>query len=137
MEEAANRGDQAVLQWFWHHMVQTDVTVAAAVAKRLSHIHALDWDKVSGPPPKSPHLTATLDRIPLPDPLASPTPSAPHAAKRPSTRTHTRTRKSLETSPPPSVPPPRPCERTLFLGELGVLGGSISRHGANCAARAD
>ena len=49
MEEAANRGDQAVLQWFWHHMVQTDVTVAAAVAKRLSHIHALDWDKALTP----------------------------------------------------------------------------------------
>ena len=44
MEEAADRGDQADLQWFWHHMVQTDVTVAAAVHKRLSHIGALDWE---------------------------------------------------------------------------------------------
>ncbi len=44
MEEASGRGDQADLQWFWHHMVQTDVTVAAAVHKRLSHIGALDWE---------------------------------------------------------------------------------------------
>jgi phage gp29-like protein len=44
MEEAANRGDLADLQWFWHHMLQTDVTVASAVAKRLSHIDSLDWE---------------------------------------------------------------------------------------------
>ncbi|HMO51249.1 MAG TPA: DUF935 family protein [Kiritimatiellia bacterium] len=44
MEESANRGDLADLQWFWHHMVQTDVTVASAVAKRLSHINSLDWE---------------------------------------------------------------------------------------------
>jgi phage gp29-like protein len=44
MEEAANRGDHADVQWFWDHMVQTDVTVAAAVAKRLSHVNALDWE---------------------------------------------------------------------------------------------
>lgn len=44
MEEAARRGDWADLQWFWHHMVQTDVTVASAVAKRLSHIDSLDWE---------------------------------------------------------------------------------------------
>ena len=44
MEEAANRGDMADLQWFWHHMLQTDVTVASAVAKRLSHIDSLDWE---------------------------------------------------------------------------------------------
>ncbi|HMP78657.1 MAG TPA: DUF935 family protein [Pirellulaceae bacterium] len=44
MEEAANRGDLADLQWFWHHMLQTDVTVASAVAKRLSHINSLDWE---------------------------------------------------------------------------------------------
>ncbi|HMO51486.1 MAG TPA: hypothetical protein PKE26_00505 [Kiritimatiellia bacterium] len=36
MEEAANRGDLADLQWFWHHMLQTDVTVASAAAKRPS-----------------------------------------------------------------------------------------------------
>ena len=35
MEEAANRGSQADLQWFWHHMVQTDVTVAVPRAARL------------------------------------------------------------------------------------------------------
>lgn len=44
MEEAANRGDLADLQWFWFHMLQTDVTVASAVAKRLSHIDSLDWE---------------------------------------------------------------------------------------------
>lgn len=44
MEEAAERGDISDLQWFWHHMVQTDVTVAAAVMKRLSHINSLDWE---------------------------------------------------------------------------------------------
>jgi len=44
MEEAANRGDMVDLQWFWHHMLQTDVTVASAVAKRLSHIDSLDWE---------------------------------------------------------------------------------------------
>lgn len=44
MEEAAGRGDIVDLQWFWHHMIQTDVTVAAAVSKRLSHIGALDWE---------------------------------------------------------------------------------------------
>ncbi len=44
MEEAAERGDHADLQWFWHHMLQTDVTVSSAVHKRLSHITALDWE---------------------------------------------------------------------------------------------
>ena len=44
MEEAAERGDHSDLQWFWDHMRQTDVTVAAAVRTRLSHVHALDWE---------------------------------------------------------------------------------------------
>ncbi len=44
MEEAAQRGDMADLQWFWHHMAETDVTVASAVAKRLSHMQSLDWE---------------------------------------------------------------------------------------------
>jgi len=44
MEEAADRGDLSDLHWFWHHMIQTDVTVASAVAKRLSHINSLDWE---------------------------------------------------------------------------------------------
>lgn len=44
MEEAADRGDLSDLHWFWHHMLQTDVTVASAVAKRLSHINTLDWE---------------------------------------------------------------------------------------------
>ena len=43
MEDAAERGDFADLHWFWHHMEQSDVTVQTAVAKRLSHIKALDW----------------------------------------------------------------------------------------------
>jgi phage gp29-like protein len=44
MEEAYDRGDPADLQWFWHHMMQSDVTVASAFNKRLSHINALDWE---------------------------------------------------------------------------------------------
>ena len=43
MEEAANRGDQADLQWFWNHM-HTDVTVSSAINKRLSHVTQLDWE---------------------------------------------------------------------------------------------
>ncbi len=44
MEDAAARGDWADLQWLWRHMEDTDVTVAAAVAKRLSYIESLDWE---------------------------------------------------------------------------------------------
>jgi len=44
MEEAAARGDMADIQWLWRHMQDTDVTVASAVAKRLSYIESLDWE---------------------------------------------------------------------------------------------
>ena len=44
MEDAAARGDTADLQWLWRHMQDTDVTVASAVAKRLSYIESLDWE---------------------------------------------------------------------------------------------
>ena len=44
LEEAAARGDWADLQWLWRHMQDTDVTVASAVAKRLSYIESLDWE---------------------------------------------------------------------------------------------
>jgi phage gp29-like protein len=44
MEEAAERGDQSDVQWFWDHMHQTDVTVASAVEKRLGYIRSLDWE---------------------------------------------------------------------------------------------
>jgi len=44
MEEAAERGDMADVQWLWNHMEQTDVTVASAVKKRLSSTDSLDWE---------------------------------------------------------------------------------------------
>jgi phage gp29-like protein len=43
MEDAAERGDHADLQWLWRHMEQTDVTVQTAVATRLSYVRSLDW----------------------------------------------------------------------------------------------
>lgn len=43
MEEAAERGDHADLQWLWRHMENTDVTVQTAVTTRLSYIRSLDW----------------------------------------------------------------------------------------------
>ena len=42
MEQAADRGDLSDLHWLWHYMVQTDVTVASAVLKWLSHTNSLD-----------------------------------------------------------------------------------------------
>lgn len=44
MEEAAERGQHADVQWFWHHMERTDVTVQAAIARRLSFIDSVDWE---------------------------------------------------------------------------------------------
>src|SRR5512139_3005871 len=44
MEDAAERGQFADLQWFWHHMERTDVTVQAAIARRLSFIDSIDWE---------------------------------------------------------------------------------------------
>jgi hypothetical protein len=37
-EDAAERGQYADLQWLWRLMEQTDVTVQAAIARRLSFI---------------------------------------------------------------------------------------------------
>lgn len=44
MEDAAERGLFSDLQWFWHHMERTDVTVQSAIARRLSFIDATDWE---------------------------------------------------------------------------------------------
>lgn len=44
MEEKAETGDIADLQWFWEYMLKTDVTVKAAVAKRLAGMKSLDWE---------------------------------------------------------------------------------------------
>lgn len=44
MEDAAERGQFADLQWFWHHRERTDVTVQAAIALRLSFIDSIDWE---------------------------------------------------------------------------------------------
>jgi hypothetical protein len=41
MEDAAERGQFADLQWFWHHMERTEVTVQAALARRLAFIDAV------------------------------------------------------------------------------------------------
>ncbi len=42
-EDAAERG-QYDLQWLWRLMEQTDVTVQAAIARRLSFIDSIDWE---------------------------------------------------------------------------------------------
>ncbi len=44
MEDAADRGQFADLQWFWHHMKRTDVTVQAAISRRLSFVASGDWE---------------------------------------------------------------------------------------------
>ncbi len=44
MEDAADRGQWADLQWLWHHMEQTDVTVQSALARRLAFLDALAWE---------------------------------------------------------------------------------------------
>jgi hypothetical protein len=44
MEDTAERGQFADLQWFWSHMERTDVTVQAAIARRLSFIDTVDWE---------------------------------------------------------------------------------------------
>ena len=43
-EDAAERGQYADLQWLWRLMEQTDVTVQAAIARRLSFIDSIDWE---------------------------------------------------------------------------------------------
>ena len=44
MEDAAERGQHADLQWFYHYMERVDVTVQAAIARRLAFIDSLDWE---------------------------------------------------------------------------------------------
>ena len=44
MEDAAERGQFADLQWFWHFMERTDVTVQSAIARRLAFVDSIDWE---------------------------------------------------------------------------------------------
>jgi phage gp29-like protein len=44
MEDAAERGQFADLQWFWHFMERTDVTVQSALARRLAFVDSIDWE---------------------------------------------------------------------------------------------
>lgn len=43
MEDQADRGEFADLQWLWHHMGRVDVTIQAARARRLSFVDTLDY----------------------------------------------------------------------------------------------
>ena len=43
MEDAADRGQYADLQWLWRHMEPADVTVSAAIARRLAFLDTLSW----------------------------------------------------------------------------------------------
>ena len=43
MEAAADRGQYADLQWFWRHMEPADVTVTAAITRRLAFLRSLTW----------------------------------------------------------------------------------------------
>ena len=44
MEDQAERGQHADLQWFYYHMEKADSTVMSAVARRLAFIDSLDWE---------------------------------------------------------------------------------------------
>ena len=44
MEDAAERGQHADLQWLYHHMERVDVTIQAAIARRLAFVDGLDWE---------------------------------------------------------------------------------------------
>jgi phage gp29-like protein len=44
MEDQAERGQHADLQWFYHHMERSDVTIMSAIARRLAFIESLDWE---------------------------------------------------------------------------------------------
>ena len=44
MEDQAERGQFADLQWFFYHMERSDVTIMSAIARRLSFLDSLDWD---------------------------------------------------------------------------------------------
>ncbi len=44
MEDAAERGQHADLQWFYHYMERVDVTIQSAIARRPAFVDALDWE---------------------------------------------------------------------------------------------
>ena len=44
MEDQAERGQYADLQWFYYFMERSDVTVMSAIARRLSFLNSLDWE---------------------------------------------------------------------------------------------
>ena len=44
MEDSADRGQPGDLQWFYHHMERSDVTIQAAVARRLAFLDSVDWE---------------------------------------------------------------------------------------------
>ena len=109
MEEAANRGDQADLQWFWNHM-HTDVTVSSAIHKRLSHITQLDWD-IRAIETADPFLVAEQAdvlryacclihplRIPMGTPLKGLAPVRPTVPRLDASRTN-----ALRPHPPPAI----------------------------------
>jgi phage gp29-like protein len=43
-EAEADRGAHSSLQWFYHHMEKADVTISAAVDRRISMIEKTDWE---------------------------------------------------------------------------------------------
>ena len=44
MEDQAERGQHADIQWFYYHMERSDVTILSAIARRLAFLESLDWD---------------------------------------------------------------------------------------------
>ena len=44
MEDQAERGQYADLQWFYYFMEKTDVTIMSAMARRLAFLDSLDWE---------------------------------------------------------------------------------------------
>jgi phage gp29-like protein len=44
MEDAADRGQHADVQWLYRHMETADVTVQAAIARRLAFLDTLAWE---------------------------------------------------------------------------------------------
>ena len=44
LEDSADRGQPGDLQWFYYHMERSDVTIQAAVARRLAFLDSVDWE---------------------------------------------------------------------------------------------
>ena len=44
MEDSAERGQYADLQWFYHHMERSNVTIQSAMSRRLAFLDAVDWE---------------------------------------------------------------------------------------------